>query len=58
MVHTVNGAVRSRGAALVSVSAADADRSKAALSPFNTHKDGRTTLSGSGNAILSEVFTG
>jgi hypothetical protein len=58
MVHSVNGGVRSRGAALVSISCADADRSKAALSPFNTHKDGRTTLSGSGRAGVVVVSTG
>ena len=58
MVHNVNGGVRSRGAALVSISCADADRSKAALTPFNTHKTGRTTLSGSGSAAVVFISTG
>ena len=39
----------------MSITAADADRSKAALSPFNAHKSGRTTLSSSGKAAMFEV---
>lgn len=42
----------------MSISCADADRSKAALIPFNTHKNSRTTLSGSGKAAVYDVYAG